>query len=142
MGGDYSVRAAGPDDCSLIVDFNRAMAMETEGHDLNEGTVVAGVTAVLADPAKGRYFIAERRRAAPEAEGQRAAPPEPAGQLMITLEWSDWRNGPIWPSPIRGRPRLRLFGARGTLPGGFFAAAINGRSAPIETTTAWRPVRV
>ena len=96
MNGDYGVRAAGPDDCSLIVSFNRAMAMETEGHDLDEGTVVAGVTAVLADPAKGRYFIAERRGGGPEAGGQRAVRPEPAGQLMLTLEWSDWRNGPIW----------------------------------------------
>ncbi|HLH52045.1 MAG TPA: GNAT family N-acetyltransferase [Verrucomicrobiae bacterium] len=43
----------------------------------------AGVEALLSDPAKGIYYVAEVR-------GQ------VAGQLMITYEWSDWRNGNIW----------------------------------------------
>ena len=45
--------------------------------------VKAGVEALLADPAKGVYYVAE-------AQGT------VAGQLMITYEWSDWRNGNLW----------------------------------------------
>jgi GNAT superfamily N-acetyltransferase len=45
--------------------------------------VASGVTALLNDPAKGVYFIAER-------DGM------PAGQLLVTYEWSDWRNGNFW----------------------------------------------
>jgi GNAT superfamily N-acetyltransferase len=45
--------------------------------------VLAGVTALLKDPAKGIYFIAECAGA-------------PAGQLLVTYEWSDWRNGNFW----------------------------------------------
>lgn len=40
----------------------------------------AGVTALLNDSAKGTYFLAE-------LDGR------VAGQLLITHEWSDWRNG-------------------------------------------------
>ncbi len=94
----------------MIVAFNRALACETEGHDLDEPTVAAGVAALLADPSKGRYFLAEleddaspraaEREPAGTREPARTAEPagksEPAGQLMVTLEWSDWRNGPIW----------------------------------------------
>lgn len=50
---------------------------------LNPECVRAGVEALLADPAKGIYYVAE-------IEG------ELAGQLMITYEWSDWRNGNLW----------------------------------------------
>jgi GNAT superfamily N-acetyltransferase len=45
--------------------------------------VLAGVTALLKDPAKGIYFIAE-------------CAGTPAGQLLVTYEWSDWRNGNFW----------------------------------------------
>ena len=83
MTGAYRVRPARPEDRDLIVRFNRAMARETEGRDLEEATIAAGVEALLADPSKGRYFLAERRA-------------EVAGQLMVTPEWSDWRNGPVW----------------------------------------------
>jgi GNAT superfamily N-acetyltransferase len=45
------------------------------------------VAALLSDPAKGTYFVAERA----------AADTLPvAGQLLITYEWSDWRNGNFW----------------------------------------------
>jgi GNAT superfamily N-acetyltransferase len=83
MTGGYRIRPARPEDVDLIVRFNRAMARETEGRDLEEATIAAGVEALLADPSKGRYFLAERRA-------------EVAGQLMVTPEWSDWRNGPVW----------------------------------------------
>ena len=83
MTGAYRVRPARPEERDLIVRFNRAMARETEGRDLEEATIVSGVEALLADPAKGRYFLAERHA-------------EVAGQLMVTPEWSDWRNGTVW----------------------------------------------
>ena len=92
MTGSYRIRPARPDDRDLIVRFNRAMARETEGRDLEEATIVAGVEALLADPSKGRYFLAEGA----EVSGQSGSHAEVAGQLMVTPEWSDWRNGPVW----------------------------------------------
>ena len=59
------------------------MAQETEGLDLDADVVRPGVAAVLADDALGFYLVAE-------VDGQAA------GQLMVTYEWSDWRNGLFW----------------------------------------------
>ena len=59
------------------------MALETEGLSLDEARVRAGVGAVLANDSLGFYLVAE-------IDGN------PAGQLMITYEWSDWRNGLWW----------------------------------------------
>lgn len=59
------------------------MAWETEGKALDGETVAHGVRAVLDDPSKGFYLVAER-------DG------EPVGGLMVTYEWSDWRNGAFW----------------------------------------------
>jgi len=67
----------------VITEFNLLLAMETEGLRLDPGCVKAGVTALLADPAKGIYYVAEVSGTI-------------AGQLMITYEWSDWRNGNLW----------------------------------------------
>ena len=50
---------------------------------MDPACVKAGVAALLADPAKGIYFVAEANGVV-------------AGQLMITYEWSDWRNGNLW----------------------------------------------
>jgi GNAT superfamily N-acetyltransferase len=70
-------------DAAAIAGFNMAMAWETEGIALDPDRVRAGVAAALADPSKALYFIAEEQG-------------RPAGQLMITYEWSDWRNGVFW----------------------------------------------
>jgi GNAT superfamily N-acetyltransferase len=59
------------------------MALETENRQLDAIRVGAGVRALLNDPAKGVYFVAECDGAL-------------AGQLLITYEWSDWRNGNFW----------------------------------------------
>lgn len=67
----------------IIAEFNLLLAKETEGLRLDPARVSAGVAALLADPSKGIYYLAE-------AEGTIV------GQLMITYEWSDWRNGMIW----------------------------------------------
>lgn len=77
------IRAGTPADEEVAVAFNAAMATETEGKTLHEPTLRAGVRAVLADPAKGFYLMAERGG-------------EVVGQLMVTTEWSDWRNGWYW----------------------------------------------
>lgn len=77
------VRPGVPADAGVLADFNTRIAAETEGLALVAGVVLAGVQAVLADPGKGRYFVAE-------LDGR------PAGCLMVTREWSDWRNGDIW----------------------------------------------
>jgi GNAT superfamily N-acetyltransferase len=78
-----TVRAAKPDDAPTIAEYNRRMAFETEKLELDAAVLARGVARALADPAKARYWVAE-------SGGQ------VAGQLMITLEWSDWRDGWIW----------------------------------------------
>lgn len=99
-----SIREASADDRDRIVLFNQAMAKETEGRMLDRHTLTRGVEALLADPARGRYFVAEdERRVAVEGDGVDEAnegdgDPTKAivGQLAVTTEWSDWRNGDIW----------------------------------------------
>lgn len=78
-----TVRNATPADAPLIVEFNRLLAEESEGKQLDLTILRPGVERALADRAKCRYFVAEDA-------GQ------PLGQMMITYEWSDWRNGWIW----------------------------------------------
>ncbi len=77
------IRSATPADAPVIVEFNLLLARETEALALDPACVKAGVAALLANPAKGVYYVAE-------VNGR------VAGQLMITYEWSDWRNGNIW----------------------------------------------
>lgn len=77
------IRDARPADQALVVDFNSRLADETEGKTLDKALVEPGVAAILADARKGRYWIAL-------VDG------EPAGQIMVTYEWSDWRNGMLW----------------------------------------------
>ena len=80
---DVTIREAAPEDADRIVLFNQAMAKETEGRMLDRGVLGKGVAAMLEDPTRGRYYVAED-------EG------EIVGQLAVTTEWSDWRNGAIW----------------------------------------------
>jgi GNAT superfamily N-acetyltransferase len=77
------IREARPADATVIADFNSRLAWETEQRRLASATVRRGVAALLGDPAKGTYFVAE-------VEGR------VVGQLLITYEWSDWRNGNFW----------------------------------------------
>jgi len=80
---NFEIREATPADKATIAGFNSLMAEETEGKALDPGVTGPGVEAALADPAKGRYWLAT-------ADG------EIAGQIMVTYEWSDWRNGMLW----------------------------------------------
>ena len=70
-------------DADVVAQFNVELARESENLLLEPARVKAGVEALLRDPAKGTYFVAE-------ADG------EVIGQLLITHEWSDWRNGDFW----------------------------------------------
>ncbi len=81
------IRTAIKSDVSVIADFNIRLALETEALELDPEIVSRGVDALLRDPSKGIYFV---------AEAAASAGPKLAGQLMITYEWSDWRNGNIW----------------------------------------------
>lgn len=68
----------------MVADFNVRLAEETEALRLDPACVTAGVAAVLRDERKGLYFVAEHDDGFV------------VGQVMITYEWSDWRNGNIW----------------------------------------------
>lgn len=78
-----TVRRAIPADALTISDFNVAMALETERLALDPERVLKGVRALLEDPAKGFYLVAESDAVL-------------VGQMMITFEWSDWRNATFW----------------------------------------------
>jgi GNAT superfamily N-acetyltransferase len=77
------VRRAALADVDTLVRFNRAMAEETEGKELSRTVLSDGVRSVFEDPGKGFYLVAE-------ANGT------PVGSLLITYEWSDWRNATVW----------------------------------------------
>jgi ribosomal protein S18 acetylase RimI-like enzyme len=77
------VRPATEDDVDIVIHFNLRLAHETEDIQLDPDVVSAGVQAALADPSKGRYFLA-------------IIGDQVVGQLMHTWEWSDWRNGYLW----------------------------------------------
>jgi len=79
------IRAAGLSDRSVIVEFNRSLAQETEGKVLDPAVLERGVALALLDPARLRYWVAEVD-----------SPSRVVGQAAITREWSDWRNGWLW----------------------------------------------
>lgn len=76
------VRIATINDVESIVDFQLKMAAETEGIELDEPTVLKGVTAVISDNTKGQYYVTEINN-------------KIVASLLTTYEWSDWRNGTI-----------------------------------------------
>lgn len=78
-----TVRPATLADLDVLVRFSAAMARETEGRALAPGRLRKGVRAALASRAHGRYLVAEA--------GARVV-----AQLLLTYEWSDWRNGMFW----------------------------------------------
>lgn len=83
MNTIISIRDASPADIPDLVAWNAAMARETEDKPLDLATLEAGVNGLFADPERGFYLIAER-------DGQSL------GGLLVTFEWSDWRNGMFW----------------------------------------------
>jgi ribosomal protein S18 acetylase RimI-like enzyme len=92
------VRLAMPADAQVLIEFNTAMALETEQKELLPDVIGAGVHSLLGNPAAGFYVIAEK-------DGR------VVGSLMITKEWSDWRNGTFWwIQSVYVRPELRRQG--------------------------------
>ncbi|MDT8401972.1 MAG: GNAT family N-acetyltransferase [Bacteroidales bacterium] len=81
--GKLFVREARIIDAEKIIGFQKEMAIETENMKLGHDTIYQGVYAVFADPHKGRYYVAEYDD-------------EVIGSLLITYEWSDWRNSFVW----------------------------------------------
>ena len=78
-----TIRRATLEDARLIAGFNVAMARESEDRGLDAALLEQGVRHVLIEPRDGFYLVAE-------VDG------EAAGSLMVTYEWSDWRNGCFW----------------------------------------------
>lgn len=97
------VRMAVAADGNALVRFNRAMALETEDKNLSEAVVEQGVKAVFDDPRRGFYVVADRAG-------------EIVGALMVTFEWSDWRNASFWwIQSVYVSPRFRRRGLYRTL---------------------------
>ncbi len=92
MQGVLRVREAVAADAPRLAEWAAAMALETEHKRLDAPTVLAGVTAGIADASKARYFVAVRE--VPVAGRELIV--EPLGMLMLTTEWSDWRCGHWW----------------------------------------------
>ena len=88
----YRIRPAIDTDTGLLAQWAAAMALETEHKPLDPDTLHAGIAAGIADVAKAHYFIAmhDAALAGHETVGL------PVGTLMLTSEWSDWRNGDWW----------------------------------------------
>jgi GNAT superfamily N-acetyltransferase len=79
----FIIRRGEPADAQALADHNVRMAAETEGRDLDAARTLSGVSRALADPGRGVYYVAEDDGAV-------------IGQLMVTREWSDWRDGWFW----------------------------------------------
>jgi GNAT superfamily N-acetyltransferase len=77
------IRLAEKQDAAALAAFNVAMAQETEDRRLDPDTVTAGVTGLLDNPRFGFYVVAVRQGCV-------------AGALLVTFEWSDWRNKCFW----------------------------------------------
>ena len=77
------IRRAAAADIDAIVAFNLAMARESEARELNAALLKKGVQHILRQPTDGFYLVADMDRRA-------------VGSLLVTFEWSDWRNGRFW----------------------------------------------
>jgi GNAT superfamily N-acetyltransferase len=78
-----TIRKAVQEDSHKIISFQEAMALETEDLALDRITLTRGVNAVFTTPSRGQYFVAEDKG-------------EVVASLLITYEWSDWRNADVW----------------------------------------------
>lgn len=83
MNNNYTIRKATPDDSESIIEFNIAMAKETENKTLKRDEIEPGVSGLFQNPEYGFYMVAESKG-------------KVVGSLMITFEWSDWRNSLFW----------------------------------------------
>jgi len=82
---DCHIRLAEVRDVDALVEFNLSLALETEKRQLERTRLRAGVESLLSDAARGMYVVMEHRPSGLVI-----------GQVMITFEWSDWRNAVFW----------------------------------------------
>lgn len=109
-----TIRPAIASDVPQLVAWNAEMAQETEGKALDRAVLARGVAAVLDDPRRGFYLIAEEAGT-------------PQGGLLVTREWSDWRNGDFWwLQSVYVQPEARGRGVFGAL---FAAVEARARAA-------------
>ena len=109
------IRLAEAADLGFLAENHRAMAWETERKRLDAAVVRRGTRAVLRDPGRGFYLVAD-------LDGQ------PAGQLLVTREWSDWRDGDFWwIQSVFVRPAFRRAGVYRMLHA---AVSVLAESAP------------
>jgi ribosomal protein S18 acetylase RimI-like enzyme len=87
MDFEIRIRPGTATDIDSLVSFNQAMARETEAKELDIKVLTAGVETLLKNEQYGFYVVAE----AVEESSIQAV-----GSLMVTFEWSDWRNGLFW----------------------------------------------
>lgn len=78
-----NIRPSTSHDVNTIAEFQMRLAYETENVALDKSVITRGIEALISDPAKGTYYVAEH-------EG------EAVGCFLITFEWSDWRNAMVW----------------------------------------------
>lgn len=98
------VRKAQVNDLQALVNFNQAMALETENKTLDETVLRAGVAGMLNHPQRGFYLVAENDKN------------EITGSLMVTYEWSDWRNSTFcWIQSVYIKPEYRRKGVYSSL---------------------------
>jgi ribosomal protein S18 acetylase RimI-like enzyme len=77
------IRKAVLEDLEILVDFQYKMALESENLELDRVVLTEGVKNAVIDPNKASVYVAQENGTI-------------IGSLMITLEWSDWRNGWVW----------------------------------------------
>ena len=93
-----TIRKAKQDEWAIIASFQQAMALETEKIQLDLSTLEQGIKAVFKDTSKGCYYVA-------------ASDQQIIGTLMITYEWSDWRNRTVyWIQSVYVHPNHRRKG--------------------------------
>ena len=112
---EITIREARPADVGTLVKLNSAMAEETENRSLDVDQLTKGTEAVFESPDKGFYLVAE-------VHGRIV------GTLLITFEWSDWRNGSFWwIQSVYVEPGLRRRGVYRAMHNWVYSAA---RSRP------------
>jgi ribosomal protein S18 acetylase RimI-like enzyme len=77
------IRRALSQDIAELAEFNINMAQETEAMELIPEVITLGVKGMIENPQRGYYLVVELDN------GIQAS-------LMVTTEWSDWRNGMFW----------------------------------------------
>jgi len=93
-----TVRPGRAEDAPRIAGFQLAMAREAEGKALDGAVVERAVRRALEDPARASYLVAV-------LDG------ELVGSLMLTREWSDWRDGWwLWIQSVYTDPGARRQG--------------------------------